>query len=186
MNSGIYRIFSIATEESYYGSSNRLNRRFIEHKSTWRNNKGNHKIRLLLKMYGLDNFKFEVLEYCSPDQFNEKEKKYIQNDPKRLNVWILPFSSKGCSLGNNVKGKHSGGYKHTDETNRKNGERMKKYYETHDGYWKGKSLPLTTRLKVSEGLKKYFSTNPHHNAGKPKSEETKRKISESLKKRGAL
>jgi group I intron endonuclease len=186
MISGIYRIYSIATGESYYGSTNRLDRRFTEHRSAWKSGKGNKKIRSLLDKYGQSNFEFQILEYCLPEYFEEKEKKYIESDDNRLNVWILPFSSKGCNLGDNVKGKKFIGHKHTEENKKKHGETMREYYKSHDGYWKGKSIPEDTKKKVSDGLKKYFSQNIHPNKGKTLSEETKKKISETLKKRGVL
>jgi len=186
MNSGIYRILSIATGESYYGSSKNLSRRLIEHKYKWRNNRGNHKIRELLKIYGIDNFKFEILEFCSPDKFNEKEKIYIESDQKRLNVWILPFAAKGCNLGNSVKGKKYFGTPHTEETKKNQSRIMKEYYSNNEGYWKGKSLSEETKMKLSKGLKEYFTIHDHPNKGKHLSEETRIKISESLKKRGAL
>lgn len=186
MISGIYRIFSIATGESYYGSSRNINRRFIEHRSLWKNDKGNHKIRCLLKQYGSGNLKFEILEECLPLEFERKEREYIEKDDKRLNVWISPFSSKGCSLGDHVKGKKFIGHKHTEETKKKHGEVMKEYYKNHDGYWKGKSIPEETRAKVSNGIKEYFSKNPHPRKGKALSEEIRKKISETLKKRGVL
>lgn len=186
MISGIYRIYSIATGESYYGSSKNLRRRFIEHKFTWRNNKGNHKIRSLLKLYGIDNFKCEILEYCNPEEFEQKEKDYISNDEKRLNVWINPFSSKGCNLGDFVKGKKFHGTKHSEETKKKFSEKINEYYSNHDGYWKGKSIPEETRKKVSDGLKKYYSQFGHPACGRKLSDETKQKISETLKKRNKV
>ena len=95
MSGGIYRIYSIATGESYYGSTKHFKRRFIEHKYLWKHNKGNKKVRLLYSKYGLDNFVFEILEYCNQDEFERREKFYIEKDPNRLNVWVLPFSPKG-------------------------------------------------------------------------------------------
>ncbi len=183
MISGIYRIYSIATDESYYGSSKHIKRRFIEHRFKWRNNKGNHKVRLLLNKYGLDNFRFEILEECLPFEFQLKEKKYMDSDPRNLNVWIDPFTSKGCNLGTKVKGKKYFGTPHTEETKIRHGEIMKEYYKTHDSYWKGRSIPEETRDKISKKLKEYFSKNDGPNKGKSPSEETRKKISETLKKR---
>lgn len=183
MISGIYRIYSIATGESYYGSSNNLKRRFIEHKFKWRRNKGNYKIRQLLKEYGIHNFNFEILEYCLPEKFEEREKWYISNDLKCLNVWVNPFSSKDCLLGKCVKGKKFYGTKHSNETKEKLKESMQKYYENNEGHWKDKTIPDDIKHKISNGLKKYFKNNPHPNKGKTLSEETRKKISETLKKR---
>lgn len=162
MASGIYRIYSKATDESYYGSSNNMQRRFIEHRYLWKNNKGNHKIRLLLNIYGIDNFMFEIIEKCDPIEFKYKEKSYIDRDHNNLNVWIDPSSPRGCKLGNNVKAKHFKGRPHTEESNIKFIKIIKEYCERNGGsYWKGKSIPQEMRNKVSDGLKRYYSNNPH-------------------------
>lgn len=181
MLGGIYRIYSMATEESYYGSTRKFSARFAEHRSSWVRGRGNKKIRNLLDKYGINNFKFEILEQCPKEEFENKEKQYIDRDPKSLNVWILPFSSKGCNLGNDVKGKKFIGTPHTQETKEKQSRIMKKYFLTHEGTWKGKSIPEEVKKKVSLGLKKYFSEHEHPNKGKSMSEESKKKVSESLK-----
>ena len=149
MISGIYRIYSQATGESYYGSSRNIKRRFVEHRSLWKRGGGNHKIRSLIKLYGVSNLKLEIIEECSPDEFEIKERNYISLDEKRLNVWILPFSSKGCNLGEHVKGKKFIGHKHTEEVKQKITEKIREYYKNNDGYWKGKSMPEEFKNKVT-------------------------------------
>lgn len=42
------------------------------------------------------------------------------------------------------------GKKHKESTKRKIRESHKKYYEIHDGHWKGKKLPEETKAKISE------------------------------------
>lgn len=186
MISGIYRIYSIATSESYYGSSKNIHRRFIEHKYKLRKNKLNHKMLDLLQKHGIDNFKFEILEHCLPETFEQKEKEYIAKDPQTLNVWINPFSSKGCALGDKVKGKKFYGTPHTQATKDKQSKIMKEHWSKNDPYWKGKAIPQEQRKKVSEGLKTYYSTRPGVNLGRKMSEETKKKISETLKNKNKL
>lgn len=181
MKSGIYRIYSIATGQSYYGSTRSFSARFAEHRYKWKRNSMNHKMRALFNQYGIANFKFEILEYCLPIEFDQKEKDYISNDKNNLNVWVLPFSSKGCNLGNHVKGKKFIGIPHTEESKKKFGEKIRDYYKKHDGFWKGKSIPEEMRKKVSLGLKEYYSKNNNANKGKSMSEESKKKVSESLK-----
>lgn len=182
MKSGIYRIYSIATNQSYYGSSRNMMLRFNEHRSVWKRGGGNHKIRELIHKFGVNNFEFQILERCTKEEFECKEKSYIQNDKNNLNVWTNPFSPKNCSLGSNVKPKHHNGRVYTDELRYKQSETLKQYYSIHDGYWLGKSIPDETRKKVSNGLKKYYSENIHPAKGIKRSEETKKKVSEGLKR----
>ena len=213
MTSGIYKIYSIATGESYYGSSNNCERRFKEHRSQLKREKGNYKLRSVFKKHGIDNFQFSIIEECTPDKFEEREGYYISNNKKKLNVWIHPFSNKGCKLGDNVKAKRFKGRVRplSDEEKKHISLRMKEYYKNNDGYWKGKKVPdhvlekmregnkryvkenghpwigrkhnAETKKKVSEGLKKYFAHNGSHSKGKPMSESAKAKLSASLKKR---
>ncbi len=58
------------------------------------------------------------------------------------------------------------GRKVTKETRAKQSKATKKYYETHDGYWKGKSRSEETKAKISRA-----NSNP--------SDETRRKMSET-------
>lgn len=75
---------------------------------------------------------------------------------------------------------------------------LKKYYQTHDSYWKGKHLSEETKQKLSEAnkgkivsqeqkkqisqtLKERYKYETHHMTGKHLSEKTKQKISEANK-----
>lgn len=187
MLGGIYRIHSKATDEYYYGSTRHFSRRFTEHKSMWKRKKGNKKIKDLYEKYGVDNFSFEILEYCPKEEFEEKERQYIAKDSKRLNVWILPFSPKGSgsTFGENMRGKIKKhpflGKHHTEESKEKFRKSINEYYKNNDGYWKYKSLPKEVKDKIGSSLKNYFFKNDHPNKGKSMSEESKKKISDSLK-----
>jgi len=183
LKSGIYKIYSINTGESYYGSTRNLVERFREHKCKFKKNQGNYKMRALLAQYGIENFIFEVLERCATEDFLTKEKLYIDSDPKHLNVWVNPNTPYGCQLGSSVKGKKFFGTPHTEEAKQKMRTRMKNHYLTNESYWKGKSHSKESRNMIAESLKKHYKENGHPNKGKPLKEETKQKISETLKKR---
>lgn len=60
---------------------------------------------------------------------------------------------------------------------------IKKYYATHDNYWKGKHIPKEVRKKISESKIGIPRTTPIWNKGLKNcySEETKRKMVESCK-----
>lgn len=72
---GIYKITNLITQQSYIGQSNNIERREIEH---FNNNKYNQqKIDKEIQNLGKENFSFEILEECSIDKLNEREKYWI-------------------------------------------------------------------------------------------------------------
>lgn len=75
---GIYRILNTINNKTYIGKTNNINKRFKEH--LWVANKKilSYPLHNDLRKYGKDNFKFEVLEYCSDKQLNNKEKVFIE------------------------------------------------------------------------------------------------------------
>lgn len=70
MNKGfIYKITNIVNDNFYIGSTNNFKRRMFQHKSQLKNNKhSNKKLQNSYNKYGLDNFKFEIVEECE-DRF---------------------------------------------------------------------------------------------------------------------
>lgn len=69
---GIYRIYNIYNNKSYIGQSKNIQNRWLSHYL--------HPVSdfdYILKNEGLENFEFEILEECSVDLLNEKEKYYI-------------------------------------------------------------------------------------------------------------
>ena len=50
--------------------------------------------------------------------------------------------------------------KETSEGVRKHSESLKKYYETHDGSWKGKKHTEDQKLKIGASVKKFLEANP--------------------------
>lgn len=74
--SGVYKITNIETNEFYIGSSVDIKRRLMEHQrlSTWKK-QPNKKLYIDFQQYGLDKFKFEILE--ETDNIKEREQYYI-------------------------------------------------------------------------------------------------------------
>lgn len=149
MTIGIYRIFSVKTNQSYYGSSKWIERRFKEHKSKLRKNKhGNKNLLKVFHEYGFDNLQFEILKICSESELEKLEQKYLDSDKNKLNIWIFPFSPKGCKRPHHIPP--------SEETKKKIGETMKKNHaEQPDMRWKGnerriKSLRQTMKRKREE------------------------------------
>jgi len=72
---GIYKI-TTPLNELYVGKSIDLERRIKSHKTV--NNK-NFKIQHSIKKYGVENHLFEVIEECSIELLNERERYWIKN-----------------------------------------------------------------------------------------------------------
>ena len=76
--SGIYRIYNIVSGKTYVGSAKCLNKRKNTHFTQL--SKGIHHNSYLqnsYNKYGLGEFKYEVLEYCSLDSLIEREQYWI-------------------------------------------------------------------------------------------------------------
>lgn len=74
---GIYKITNQITNNFYIGKSNDIKRRWMEHKSI--KPKGNDRLHSDMKKYGLENFKFEVVEECEEAILLERERYYIHS-----------------------------------------------------------------------------------------------------------
>lgn len=73
---GIYKIVNKANGKTYVGQSVDIERRFAEHKTP--KAYGNDKLHNDIKMLGIDNFDFQVIELCTKDELNAKELRYIK------------------------------------------------------------------------------------------------------------
>lgn len=102
---GIYKITKKSNGKSYIGQSNDIFRRFQEHK---RNkiipiDKAIHK-------YGIDSFTFEILEECSIEELDEREKYWIHY----YNTY-LGFGYNCNEGGGNFQGSNNGRAKLSEE-----------------------------------------------------------------------
>lgn len=76
---GIYKITNKLNGKSYIGLSTNIERRWEDHKNPYNWERENKKsLYQAFKKYGLNNFKFEILEECSPKDLSSKEKYYIE------------------------------------------------------------------------------------------------------------
>ena len=101
---GIYKITNQINGKCYIGQSSDINKRWKNHKICSNNpndKRYNYPLYQAFRKYGIENFKFEILEECSQNQLNEKEcywikvlsPQYNQTDggdyqiiPKKLNL----------------------------------------------------------------------------------------------------
>lgn len=141
---GIYKITNNINGKVYIGKS-------VDIKERWRQERykqPNKYFANAVKKYGLENFSFEVLEECSKEELDEKEKKYIEK-----------YNSTDINIGYNITSGGTGGAMPSEviqkslETKEKNG--------TFTRYWKGKQIPQEERKRISENLKK--EKNPNYN-----------------------
>lgn len=91
--SGIYKITNVETNDCYVGSSIDIKRRLAVHKcpSVWKQY-SNKKLYIDFQQYGLDKFKFEILE--ETDNLKEREQYYIDllkpvYNHNRANGWDI-------------------------------------------------------------------------------------------------
>ena len=80
MACGIYKITNQVNGKVYIGQSKRIEQRWEEHKISSHNknsNEYNYPLYQAFRKYGLENFKFEILEECLPKELNQKEIDYI-------------------------------------------------------------------------------------------------------------
>lgn len=74
--SGIYKITNLINGKSYIGLSRNIPTRWNEHRSHYK--KGNTVLYKAMLRYGIDNFSFEIIDFCLPESLSEKEKYYIK------------------------------------------------------------------------------------------------------------
>jgi group I intron endonuclease len=117
MNSGVYKITNIINNKIYIGSSSNLHKRFISHKnSLLRDKHYNTHLQKAYNKYKLENFKFEVIEYC--DNIIEKEQYYLDILKPEYNINPNAFTCKGRKLTQEHKdkiGKSNSNIKRSDE-----------------------------------------------------------------------
>lgn len=104
--SGIYKITNTITGEFYIGSSSNIYQRWSSHKIRYKEKNSreyNKKLYCSMREYGINNFKFEIIEQCDYDLFR-KEQEYINK---------LDAYNKG--LNENIVGENHGKTKLTNE-----------------------------------------------------------------------
>lgn len=78
---GIYKITNLINGHYYIGQSRDIKARFRSHRFSGQHLKDkdhSSPIHLALAKYGAENFSYEILEECSPEELNEKETYWIE------------------------------------------------------------------------------------------------------------
>lgn len=156
LNSGIYCWTNKVNGKIYIGQSRRLNSRKSKFLRFNEYRYGGDFINNARKKYNdISYWEYEVLEYCSSDELNDKEKYYISF-----------YNSTDKRIGYNLRDGGDVGFYVSDET-------RQKLSVSH----KGIKLSDETKRKMSISR----SGENNCNYGKPMSDETKQKLSNSLK-----
>lgn len=75
---GIYLITNICNNKKYIGQSKHIERRWAEHKRTYKYDDNRLHLYSAMKKYGINNFEFKVIEECLCEDLDNKEMYYIQ------------------------------------------------------------------------------------------------------------
>lgn len=73
---GIYKITNTINNQSYIGQSINIEKRWNVHKKQYKNKKSHsydYPLYRAFRKYGINNFKFEIIEVCSKNELNQKE-----------------------------------------------------------------------------------------------------------------
>lgn len=133
MSIGIYKITNKVNGKCYIGQSINIEGRLESHKCS----KSNRYLNNAIRKYGLDNFLFEILELCSINDLDIRER-----------YWISYFKSNNRDHGYNLTsgGESLPGWKHSD-----NSKYLMSIHNAHYGK-KGILSPNYGKIAMTDGI----------------------------------
>jgi group I intron endonuclease len=151
---GIYQVKNLINNKIYIGQASNLRIRKNKHLGDLRRGKhGNPHLQRAYNMYGKENFTFDIILYCEPDELTYYEQMLVD-------IWQPEYNIRKKCVNSNF------GIKFSEETRRKNSE----------GH---KGLKRSEECKKEMSLARRGEN--HYNFGGHRSEETKKKLSEANK-----
>jgi group I intron endonuclease len=189
LNPIIYKTTNLINGKIYVGQDRYNNQRYLG---------SGRLLKESIKKHGIENFKKEVLEYCSLENLNEREA-----------FWIAELNSASSSVGYNLTSGGTQRYELSEESrqlirdkralqdmshmckpqsqevkdkissSQRGKIRTPEFKDRLSKYWKGKKFSEETKRKISESLKGKGKGRVPWNKGIPMSEEQKLKISET-------
>lgn len=157
---GIYKIENLINGKVYIGQSNDIKSRWNDHKRIAKDKSKhgyNYPLYRAIRKYGIENFKFEIIEECSEEKLNEREIYYIGY----YKSYIYFENSNGYNQTLGGEGTRGFGL---------NGDKNPMY---------GKHHSEITKQKISEARKEKYSGENHPMYGKHHTEITKQKMKDS-------
>jgi group I intron endonuclease len=178
----IYKITNIKNNKCYIGETIQTpEKRWKDHKGAMKRDGGCRALKMAIKKYGLENFKFEVIIICFDEDRLIYEKEYIKK-----------YNSMAPNGYNILAGGQEGvlGFKHSEETRKIISAKSKENSSKPEMKEKSRQrmIELNKRIKSGEVVKKSINWYKALEEGRiggrggKHNEETKNKISESLKK----
>lgn len=119
MESGIYKITNLINNKVYIGQSRDLKTRIYKHNYYLKNNQHiNKHLQNSYNKYGIESFKFEIIEYCTEDLLNKRECH-----------WILKFEScdRQCGYNSMIPNPDENKFYHSDESKQRMSDSLVKY-----------------------------------------------------------
>ncbi len=161
----IYKITNTINEKIYIGQTNNMKQRWSQYKCDIKYKRGQQVITRAMSKYGIENFTFEEIATCRTlEDVNHVEELIIDQYDSRD-----PTKGYNVDRGGNTSPR-------SIETIQKIQEKRKKYYETHDHPFKGKTFPQEWKDNISKASMGKAGTN----TGKTFDKEWVLKISKSL------
>lgn len=166
---GIYIIKNIVTNKVYIGSSTNISVRISSHKNSLKRNKHvNFHLQSSYNKYGIENFLYEIIEYCNEIWLLKKEEYYIKF-----------FKSNDKNFGYNIEEFYKGRKRHSEESKLKislgNKGKRKGFIPSQKAI---DSFTAFVKLKKSDQHKENIRQAHLGKKRKPFSDEWKRKMSE--------
>lgn len=100
---GIYKITNMINNKVYIGQSSNIERRWKEHKSY----SSSRHLRASMNLYGIDSFKFEIIEIVPPYMLDVRER-----------YWISYYDSmnQNCGYNETIGGESQRGWNHSEHS----------------------------------------------------------------------
>lgn len=95
---GIYKIENLTNHKIYIGQSRNIEKRWISHKSIAFNQNDhcyNNPLYRAIRKYGIENFQFSIIEKCSIEELNQKERYWISFYDSFFNGYNLTLGGDG-------------------------------------------------------------------------------------------
>lgn len=78
MSCGIYKIENKINQKVYIGQSTNITTRWRRHRGEANNLDNSYPLYLAMRKYGLENFSFEIIEECSKEDLDSRERYWIK------------------------------------------------------------------------------------------------------------